>query len=343
MLSIATLGSHSALQILKGAKDEGLTTVLVCTHDRKSLYNRFNLVDHYVMVDQFSEIGHKEIQQKLIELDSVLVPHGTLISSVSLDTIERLEVPFFGNKHILRWEADRNLKHEMMKLAGIKVPRIFQTPEEIDRPVIIKFPGAEGGRGYFLAKDSIDLSKKIKTMITRDLVDEKALEDVFIQEYVFGISAYPHYFYSPILGRTELLGIDRRYESDVDGLGRIPAQQQLEMMPLPTYSVVGNIPLVLRESLLQHLFEIGDGLVNTARQKVPPGMIGAFCLEGVYDYKTQFIAFEFSARIVAGTNLFFNGSPYSQLYFNEPMSMGKRIAREIKIAAEQKVLDQIIT
>ncbi|MFX0199425.1 MAG: DUF1246 domain-containing protein, partial [Candidatus Hodarchaeota archaeon] len=202
MISIATLGSHSALQILKGAKDEGLTTVLVCTNDRKPLYNRFNLVDHYVMVDQFSEIGHKEIQQNLIELDSVLVPHGTLISNVSLDTIEQLTVPFFGNKHILRWESDRNLKHELMKLAGMKVPRIFQTPEEIDRPVIVKFPGAEGGRGYFLAKDSKDFSKRIKIMIIRDLVDEKALENVFIQEYVFGIAAYPHFFYSPILGRT---------------------------------------------------------------------------------------------------------------------------------------------
>ncbi|MFQ6123096.1 MAG: formate--phosphoribosylaminoimidazolecarboxamide ligase [Candidatus Heimdallarchaeota archaeon] len=343
MTSIATLGSHSALQILKGAKDEGLKTVLVCTNDRKPFYNRFNLVDHYVMVDQFSEISHKEIQQHLIELDSVLVPHGTLISNVSLDTIEQLAVPFFGNKHILRWEADRNLKHELMKLAGMKVPQIFQTPEEIDRPVIVKFPGAEGGRGYFLAKDSKDFSKKIQTMITRNLVNKPALKDVFIQEYVFGIAAYPHFFYSPLLGRTELLGIDRRYESDVDGLGRIPAEQQLEMTPLPTYSVIGNIPLVLRESLVQHLFEIGESFVEAARQKVPPGMIGAFCIEGVYNQKNQFIPFEFSARIVAGTNLFIDGSPYSQLYFNEPMSMGKRIAREIKIAAEQKVLDQIIT
>jgi len=30
MTSIATLGSHCALQVLKGAKDEGLKTILVC-------------------------------------------------------------------------------------------------------------------------------------------------------------------------------------------------------------------------------------------------------------------------------------------------------------------------
>ncbi len=72
-------------------------------------------------------------------------------------------------------------------------------------------------------------------------------------------------------------------------------------------------------------------------------MLGAFCIEGVYDNKNRFIVFEFSARIVAGTNLFINGSPYSQLYFNEPMSMGKRIAYEIRIATERNVLDQITT
>jgi len=343
MVTIATLGSHSALQILKGARDEGLKTVLVCPKDRTSFYKRFNLVDHFIVVKRFAEIGTPEIQEKLIALDSILVPHGTLISSVSLDVIEQLEVPFFGNKYILRWEADRNLKHELMELAGMKVPRIFQSPDEIDRPVIIKFPGAEGGRGYFIAKDSKDFSRNMERMVEQGLVEEESLDEVFIQEYVLGVSAYPHYFYSPLFERTELLGIDRRYESDVDGLGRIPANQQLELMPLPTYNVVGNIPLVLRESLLPYLFEIGEGLVKAARKQIPPGMYGPFCIEGVYDRKNQFVVFEFSARIVAGTNLFIDGSPYSYLYFNEPISMGKRIAREIKMAVDQNVLDRIVT
>jgi 5-formaminoimidazole-4-carboxamide-1-(beta)-D-ribofuranosyl 5'-monophosphate synthetase len=37
------------------------------------------------------------------------------------------------------------------------------------------------------------------------------------------------------------------------------------------------------------------------------------------------------------------GSPYSDLIFDEPMSMGRRVAREIKIACEKGVLQQIIT
>ncbi len=72
-------------------------------------------------------------------------------------------------------------------------------------------------------------------------------------------------------------------------------------------------------------------------------MTGPFCLEGVYDREGKFIAFEFSARIVAGTNLYLDGSPYSGLIFNEPMSMGRRIAREIKIASKKGRLSEIMT
>ena len=80
-----------------------------------------------------------------------------------------------------------------------------------------------------------------------------------------------------------------------------------------------------------------------AAKLVPPGMNGPFCIEGVYDENAQFSAFEFSARIVAGTNIFMNGSPYTSLIFDEPMSMGRRIAREIKQADEKNELNSITT
>ena len=57
----------------------------------------------------------------------------------------------------------------------------------------------------------------------------------------------------------------------------------------------------------------------------------------------KFTSFEFSARIVAGSNIYMDGSPYYSLLFNENMSMGKRIAREIKIATEKNELDKITT
>ena len=139
------------------------------------------------------------------------------------------------------------------------------------------------------------------------------------------------------------MGIDRRYESDIDGIGRIPSKQQLAIQLEPSYNVVGNIPIVLRESLLGEVYTMGERFVETARRLVPPGMTGPFCLEGIYDREGKFTTFEFSARIVAGTNLYLDGSPYSWLIYNESMSMGKRIAREIKIAYKKDLLQQIVT
>jgi 5-formaminoimidazole-4-carboxamide-1-(beta)-D-ribofuranosyl 5'-monophosphate synthetase len=107
--------------------------------------------------------------------------------------------------------------------------------------------------------------------------------------------------------------------------------------------VVGNIPLVLRESLLEEVYKIGENFVHAAERLVPPGMPGPFCLEGVYDSKGKFTTFEFSARIVAGTNLYLDGSPYSGLLYDEPMSMGRRIAREVKIAKKKGKMDKVVT
>jgi len=76
---------------------------------------------------------------------------------------------------------------------------------------------------------------------------------------------------------------------------------------------------------------------------VPPGMNGPFCIEGVYDADAKFYSFEFSARIVAGTNMYMEGSPYSSLLYDVPMSMGRRIAREVKTADTSNQLDKIVT
>jgi 5-formaminoimidazole-4-carboxamide-1-(beta)-D-ribofuranosyl 5'-monophosphate synthetase len=72
-------------------------------------------------------------------------------------------------------------------------------------------------------------------------------------------------------------------------------------------------------------------------------MIGPFCLEGVCDALGNFVTFEFSARIVAGTNLYIMGSPYSCLIYDDPMSMGRRIALEIKNAQNNADMKNILT
>jgi 5-formaminoimidazole-4-carboxamide-1-(beta)-D-ribofuranosyl 5'-monophosphate synthetase len=340
-VTIATLGSHCSLQVLKGAKDEGFRTLLVSERRRLGLYRRFDFIDEILEVDSFSEILGDRCHRRLRQTNAILIPHGTLISQMKSDEIEKIDMPVFGNKWILRWEADREMKERLMKEAGLQTPQAVKSKDDIRSLCIVKLHGAAGGRGYYLAWDQESFEEGAQRLIGQKAIRGEG--DLYIQEFIRGVPVYLQYFYSPVTDSLELLGIDRRYESDIDGLGRIPAKQQLGAGVEPSYNVIGNIPLVLRESLLDEVYKMGESFVRAAERLVPPGMPGPFCLEGVYDREGRFTTFEFSARIVAGTNLYLDGSPYSGLLYDEPMSMGRRIARELKVAKRKGRLQKVIT
>jgi 5-formaminoimidazole-4-carboxamide-1-(beta)-D-ribofuranosyl 5'-monophosphate synthetase len=339
--TIATLGSHCSLQVLKGAKDEGFRTLLICEKSRSSLYRRFNFIDDVIMVDNFSEISEQFCQKRLNQSNSIVIPIGTLVAYMSSEQIESINVPFFGNKWILRWESDRNLKQKLMEEAKLKTPKPVKSKNDIERLSIVKLHGAAGGRGYFLAWNKQTFEEGARRLMNQKRINSE--DDLYIQEYVMGVPAYLQYFYSPITKNIELMGVDRRYESDIDGIGRIPFRQQMGIEMEPSYNVVGNIPIVLRESLLGEVYAMGERFVDAAKRLVPPGMNGPFCLEGVYDRDGNFVTFEFSARIVAGTNLYLDGSPYSGLIYPQPMSMGRRIAHEIKLANGKRRIKELLT
>ncbi|AIF68580.1 hypothetical protein PAP_00685 [Palaeococcus pacificus DY20341] len=90
------------------------------------------------------------------------------------------------------------------------------------------------------------------------------------------------------------------------------------------------------------VIEMGERTVKAA-EEIMGGLWGPFCLETILTDEMEFIVFEISARIVAGTNPFVNGSPYTWLRYDFPMSTGRRIAREIKQAIEEDRLDDILT
>ena len=71
MATIVTLGSHCALQVLKGAKDEGFKTILVCEKKREKLYRRFKFIDELIIVEKFAEILTSEVQDKLKQLSLI--------------------------------------------------------------------------------------------------------------------------------------------------------------------------------------------------------------------------------------------------------------------------------
>nr|AIE93649.1 5-formaminoimidazole-4-carboxamide-1-(beta)-D-ribofuranosyl 5'-monophosphate synthetase (purP) [uncultured marine thaumarchaeote AD1000_39_D02] len=341
MVSVATLGSHCALQVLKGAKDEGFKTILVCEKKREKLYRRFKFIDELIIVEKFSDILNQEIQDKLKQQDAILIPHGTLIAQMSSEEIESINTPVFGNKWILRWESDREMKEKLMREAALPMPKPVTDPKDIEKLVIVKRQGAAGGKGYFMAANEEDYNTKRNQLISEGVISKD--ETLYIQEYAAGVLAYLQFFYSPLTNELEFFGVDQRHESDIEGLGRIPSEQQLKSKKVPSFNVIGNSPLVLRESLLDEVYTMAENFVKASAKLVPPGMNGPFCIEGVYDENAQFSAFEFSARIVAGTNIFMNGSPYTTLIFDEPMSMGRRIAREIKQADAKNQLKSITT
>ncbi len=332
---IATLASHSALQILKGAQQEGFETVAVCIKGREQPYKQFKVADKIISIKDFDEF--EGIQEQLIKENAIIIPHASFIAYMGFERIEKLKVPYFGNKKILHWESDRSMERKWLKAAGLKLPKIFEKPEDIDRPVIIKFHGAGGGKGYFLAKNYKDFKKKIKLHAGKGYV---------IQEYILGVHMYAHYFHSPLTGETELMGFDKRYESNVDSLGRISARDQMALPQEqvdPSYVIVGNMPLVVRESYLPRFIRKGENVVKESKKIASPGLFGPFCLETIMTPEEDIITFEISARIVAGTNPYVNGSPYSWLRYNEPMSTGRRIAREIKLAIEKNNIDKVLS
>ncbi|MEM4156490.1 MAG: DUF1246 domain-containing protein, partial [Archaeoglobaceae archaeon] len=76
-ISIATLGSHSALNILKGAKDEGFETICICKKGETAVYRNFGVADKIIEVESFEELLKKDIQDLLKKQNAILIPHGS--------------------------------------------------------------------------------------------------------------------------------------------------------------------------------------------------------------------------------------------------------------------------
>jgi 5-formaminoimidazole-4-carboxamide-1-(beta)-D-ribofuranosyl 5'-monophosphate synthetase len=106
--------------------------------------------------------------------------------------------------------------------------------------------------------------------------------------------------------------------------------------------VTGNLPLVVRESMLPKVFEMGRNIVDTSLDLFYPGIIGPFCMETVLTDDLEFFVFEISARIVAGSNLYPMGSQYTEFMFGEPMSTGRRISRDIDSARKKGELHKVV-
>ncbi len=354
-ITIATLCSHSALNITYGAKQEGFRTLGICQTERVPYYRAFTEAKPDIFppdipsIEDPKDMLNEKFQEILREHNTIVVPTGSFVAYVGSKNLEEnFFVPVQGNRKVLEWEGNRKKQKQWLENSGVKIPKEFKYPSDIDRLCITKFYGAKGGQGFFLAASEKDFYKEIE----KRKIDPKKTKFV-IQEYVLGSRLYPHMHFSPFSERglkindgwLEILGYDQRMESNIDELHRAGLSRK-EMKKLgieESFTVVGNRPVIPREKLQIPYYSIGKKIVEASQKLFSPGMLGAFCPETICTKDLDIYVFEISARIVAGTNIWSpTGAPEGWYIWGEPMYMGRRIAREIKLGIERGELEKVV-
>ncbi len=346
---IGVLGSHSALEIASGAKQEGFETVVVCQKGREKTYTRYygNLFDHVILLDKFADITSESNVKKLNSLNTVFVPNRSFSVYVGYEAIEEeFTVPLMGNRTMLRTEERNTPRNQLYLLqkAGIATPKTFKSPKEIDRLAIIKVPEKERAieRAFFYAKSPEEYEKTAAKRIKQGIITAEALKNSVIEEYVIGAKFNANLFWSPLTGEIDLLGFDRRIQTDLDGILDLPAQEQLELN-IPTQNIeIGHMGTTMRESQIEKIFEAAEKFVNTCKKEYPPGMIGLFALQGAVTKDLEFYVFDVSPR-VPGCPCVEPTSPYMKYKYGFEVGPGRRVAMEIKRAVKENRLAEVVT
>ncbi len=347
-VTLGTIGSHSGLEVMDGAKDENMKTVCICQKGRDLPYRRFKrLADQIMLLDKFSDILNRENQEKLREINTVMVANRAFTAYLGYDNIENnFKVPVFGNRSMLRAEertAPRN-QYYLLEKAGLRHPRLYRKPSEIDGPAIVKVQEAKRKleRAFFFVSSYEDFKKKTKQKIEDGMISKSDLDSAAIEEYVIGTYFNLNFFMSPLSGEAEFLGIERRLQTNLHDFISLPARQQMELDLQPQNIEVGHTPASIRESLLEKVFEMGDKFAVAARKEYPPGVIGPISLQSIVTTDLDFVVYDVSLR-VPGNPIMATTSPYTKYYFGHTMGVGRRIAMEIKQAVAERKLREIVT
>ena len=358
-LAIGTLGGHSALDICRGAKLHGFRTVAVCEKGREKTYAKYyrtrdngnGIVDEIILVDKFKDITKKEVQDKLRKLNVIFIHNRYFWVYCNFKDIENsFEVPIFGTRGMVKLEERDMPKNQyyILEKAGIRIPKIFKKPQDIDRPVIVKVSEAKRGyeRAFFFANSYETYKVKSNELLGNKVITENALKKAVIEEYIIGAHVNFNFFYSPLTNELELMGTDTRRQTNLDGFLRLPATDQLEALKLmkPKMIETGHIAVTTKESLLEKIFDIGEKFVAATKILSKPGIIGPFALQGAVtaeEGKEDIVIFDVSMRIPGSPGTMF--TPYSSYLYHKPISYGERIAMEIKKAAEDNKLNLICT
>ena len=348
-ITIGTIGSHSALDIMDGAKDENMNTICICQKGREIPYQRFKrLTDKIILLDRFSDIMSRENQKKLQQLNTIMIAHRALTAYLGYDNIENnLNVPIFGNRLLLRAEERSTIRNHyyLLEKANIRHPRIYKNPFEIDGPAIVKVQEANRKleRAFFIVTSYEDYKRKARLKVEQGLIKEEDLNSAVIEEYIVGTYFNFNFFHSPLTDETQFLGIERRLQTNLhDFTTSLPARQQLEIDIEIQNIEVGHTPASIRESLLEKVFEIGDKFAAVVKGEYPPGIIGPISLQSIVTLDLNLVVYDVSLR-VPGNPIIATTSPYAKYYYGHTMGVGRRIAMEVKNAIIQKRLTEIVT
>jgi 5-formaminoimidazole-4-carboxamide-1-(beta)-D-ribofuranosyl 5'-monophosphate synthetase len=348
-ITIGTIGSHSALDIMDGAKDENIRTLCICQKGREIPYQRFKrLTDEIILLDRFSDIMSSENQKKLQQLNTIMITHRALTAYLGYDNIENnLEIPIFGNRLLLRAEERNTIRNQyyLLEKANIRHPRIYKNPFEIDGPALVKVQEAKRKleRAFFIVSSYEDYKRKAKLKVEQGLIKEEDLNSAVIEEYIVGTYFNFNFFHSPLTGETEFLGIERRLQTNLhDFTTSLTARQQLEIDIEIQNIEVGHTPASIRESLLEKVFEIGDKFTAIVKGEYPPGIIGPISLQSIVTLDLNLVVYDVSLR-VPGNPIMATTSPYSKYYYGHTIGVGRRIAMEVKNATTQEKLIEIAT
>jgi len=357
-IRIASLGGHSALDVCRGAKQNGFETVVVAQRGRDKTYSHYyktrngrGCVDHVILVDSFADIIDPEIQQQLRNLNAIFVHSRYFWTYCDYNQVENdFRVPILGNRILVRKEERDEAKNQYFLLneAKIKTPKQFADPRDIDRTVIVKAAEAQRSyeRAFFLVNNYQEYLQQSKERIKQGVISQESLDIAVIEEFVVGPQINLNFFYSPISNELELLGTDTRRQTNIDGLLRLTAPEQIEVLKhvQPKYIENGHQAITIKESLIEKAYDAGEKFVKAVVEHYPPGMIGPFALQGAITAgppSEELYIFDVSMRIAGSPGIMF--TPYSGYMYGDNMSMGERIAYEVKMAVEQDRLMDLLT
>jgi len=348
-IRVGVLGSHSALEIAHGAKQEGFETVVVCQRGRERTYTKYykSLFDHVLLLDKFGDIMRDENLRRLRELYTIFVPNRSFSVYVGYEDIEEgFAVPIMGNRYMLKVE-ERGIpkdQYYLLRRAGIPTPRAFGSYREIDRLVIVKVPEKERAieRAFFYASSPSEFERKAGERIRKGVISPEALERAVIEEYVVGAKFNANFFWSPLTDELDLLGLDKRIQTNLDGVLDLPAEDQLELGMVVQNIEIGHFGVTIRESQLEKIFEAGERFTEVCKGEYPPGIIGLFALQGAITRDLEFYVFDVSPR-VPGCPCVEPTSPYMKYKYGAEVGPGRRVAMEVRRAIEMDRLGDIVT